>query len=151
MDSAMKLASDFKDLLRSFDAECVEYAIVGGYAVAYHGYARFTKDLDILVVPTEENAKRVLKALESFGFGGVGLRIEDFSQPDQIVQLGRPPLRIDLITSLTGVDAAEVVAHRVRDPSEDLDLWFINKADLVRNKSASRRPQDLADLEHLRE
>src|SRR4030067_986732 len=99
----MAMEKDFRDLFALFNAHNVEYVIVGGYALAFHGAPRYTGDLDILVKPDEENARRVMKALDEFGFGSIGLKNTDFIYQDKIVQLGVPPVRIDIITSISGV------------------------------------------------
>lgn len=97
----MEVQPDFKELLGLFNEHKIEYIIVGAYALAYHGAPRFTGDIDIYVRPTPENATRIVKALASFGFGSLGLKADDFQKPDQVVQLGVPPVGIDLITSIT--------------------------------------------------
>jgi len=145
----MKLPRDFEDLLRLLGEHCVEYAIVGGYAVARHGHPRFTGDLDVLVRPGGENAHRLLRALTEFGFGSVGLTVQDFLEPGCVVQLGVPPLRVDLLTSIEGVSNDEVFSHLVVDSNEDPPLRFISREDLIRNKRAAARPQDIADLDCL--
>jgi hypothetical protein len=99
----MDLPKDFSELLESFNATGVEYLLVGGYALAHHGAPRYTGDLDLFVHATPENARRILEALEAFGFGSLGLTVEDFSAPDRVVQLGRPPVRVDILTSINGV------------------------------------------------
>jgi len=99
----MEIQQDFKDLLELFNAHKVEYIIVRGYALAFHGAPRYTGDIDIFVKPDDENATRIMSALEDFGFGSVGLVAQDFERPRQVVQLGVPPVRIDIITSISGV------------------------------------------------
>jgi hypothetical protein len=99
----MEPNKDFKELLELFSENSVEFVIVGAYALAVHGAPRFTGDLDPLVRPDSQNASRILRALDIFGFGSVGLQTRDFSELDQIIQLGVPPLRIDLLTSISGV------------------------------------------------
>jgi hypothetical protein len=145
----MNFPRDFKDLLRLLNAHCVRYAIVGGYAVAYHGHPRFTGDLDILAYPSRENAERLLESLGEFGFHSFGLEIEDFLEPGRVVQLGVPPLRIDLISSIDGVSNEDVFAHLVVEDSEEGPLCFIGLQQLIANKKAANRPRDLADLENL--
>src|SRR3970040_2355899 len=108
----MEVQPDFRNLLALFNVHNVEYMIVGGYALAFHGAPRFTGDLDVLVKPDPENAQRILAALAPFGFASVGLAPGYVSHPDQVVQLGVPPVRIDLITSLTGTSWDEVFAGR---------------------------------------
>lgn len=145
----MKLGPDFSEFIALLNAHGVEHVIVGGYAVAYHGHPRFTGDLDILVRPSQENARALLDALEEFGFGELELTTEDFTEPNVIVQLGRPPSRIDLVTSIDGVDGEDVFAHRVKEVAAGNVVWFISREDLIQNKKATGRAQDQADLEHL--
>ena len=131
----MEVQPDFKELLGLFNAHHVDYLIVGGYALAFHGAPRFTGDLDLFVKPDPQNAQRILEALNDFGFGLLGLTREDFIQPERVVQLGVPPVRLDLITSLTGVTWPEAWAgkkswHVWRCPSLD----FLGRAQFVANK-----------------
>jgi len=119
------LPKDFKEFLQLLGDHCVEYVIVDAYAVAYHGHPRATGDLDILVMPDRENAGRLLKAIEEFGMGSLGLAVEDFSQPGRVCQLGMPPLRIDLLTSVDGVSNEEIMANRQAIQDGKLKLYFI--------------------------
>ena len=125
--------------------------VVGAYALAYHGAPRFTGDLDLYVKPCEENARRIVSALTDFGFGSLGLGIEDFTTPGKVVQLGVPPVRVDLITSITGVSWEEAVAGHAAGTYGDLPVPYLGKAELMRNKRALGRKKDLADLEALGE
>ncbi len=143
------LNPDFKEFVESLNANRVRYLVVGGYAVALHGYPRYTKDMDIWIERTPENAARLLKALEQFGFASLGLRESDFLEPDQIIQLGYPPRRIDLLTSLPGVEFQECYLGRVEVEIEGVTVPFISLEHLKQNKRASGRHQDLADLENL--
>ena len=102
-DNNMELHKDFKELFVLFNKHHVKYIIVEGYALAYHGAPRYTGDIDILVNTNTENASRVISALQDFGFGSLGLKEADFTEPGQVIQLGVPPVRIDLLTSITGV------------------------------------------------
>lgn len=145
----MILSPDFRDFFTSLNAARVRYLVVGGYAVALHGHPRYTKDIDIWVGLDEENAGRLIRAIEDFGFGSLGLRAGDFLVPDQIIQLGYPPSRIDLITTLPGVLFEECYASRVEVPVDGLNIHFIDLENLKNNKRASGRYQDLADLENL--
>ena len=147
----MEMQPDFRELLALFNAHHVEYMIVGGYALAFHGAPRFTGDLDVLVKPDPENAHRILAALETFGFASVGLTPGDFSHPDQVVQLGVPPVRIDLITSLTGTSWDEVFAGRTAGSYGDVPVYYIGREQFIANKRATGRQKDLADLEMLGE
>ncbi|MCB0201596.1 MAG: hypothetical protein H6649_15385 [Caldilineae bacterium] len=145
----MKLSRDFREFIESLNANDVRYLVVGGYAVALHGYPRLTKDLDIWLWLEAENAARVVNALADFGFASLGLRVEDFLVPDQIIQLGYPPNRIDLITTLPGVDFDTCFDQRDVVMLGDVSVNFIDRENLKRNKQASGRLQDLADLENL--
>ena len=142
---------DFKGLLASFNSHGVDYLVVGAYALAFHGAPRYTGDIDLLVRPDPENARAVLAALADFGFASLGLSESDFLTPDRVVQLGVPPVRIDLLTSLTGVSWEEARAHRVAGHYGDIPVHFIGKTEYVRNKRATGRKKDAADLEALGE
>jgi hypothetical protein len=147
----MEVQQDFKDVLASFNAHKVDYAIVGAYALAHHGAPRHTGDMDILVRPDPENARRMLRALDELGFGSLGLKAEDFSEPDKVVQLGVAPVRIDIITSLTGVSWEEIAAGRVAGTYGDVEVYYIGKEQFILNKRALGRKKDLADLEAIGE
>ncbi len=147
----MEVQPDFRDLLALFNAHKVDYMIVGGYALAFHGAPRFTGDLDIFVKPDLENARHILKALEMFGFNSVGLTAEDFQSPDKIIQLGFPPVRVDIITSLTGVSWKEAFLDRAEGKYGDIPVYYIGREQFVTNKQATGRKRDLADLEALGE
>ena len=144
------LNPDFKEFIRLLNDNDVRYLVVGGYAVALHGYPRYTKDIDIWVWLDKGNADRIIKALEQFGFGSLKLEVQDFLVPNQIIQLGYPPARIDLITSLAGVFFEECYALRILVPIDDIVVNFIDLENLKKNKEASGRLQDLADLENLK-
>jgi hypothetical protein len=145
----MEVQQDFKDLFALFNAHKVDYLIVGAHALAYHGAPRYTGDMDILVRPSPENAQRILKALEAFGFGSVGLTAEDFTVPDKVIQLGVAPVRIDIVTSITGVSWQEATAGRVQGNYGDTVVYFIGRKEFIRNKQALGRKKDQADLEAL--
>ena len=147
----MEVQPDFKDLLALFNVHKVEYMIVGAYALAYHGVPRYTGDIDILVRADPENAQHILRALEDFGFGSVGLTLEDFSVPDKVVQLGVPPVRADIVTSITGVSWEEAKSGREKGTFGDVPIHYIGKQQFIANKRAIGRKKDLADLEALGE
>ncbi len=147
----MEAQADYKELLALFNAHDVRYILVGAYALAFHGAPRYTGDLDIFVRPDEENGRRILNALEAFGFGSLGLRVEDFSVPGRVVQLGVPPVRVDIITSITGVPWEEAEADRVQGTFGTIPVSYIGKASFIRNKRALGRNKDLADAEALGE
>ena len=138
-------------MLALFNAREVDYVVVGAHALAYHGAPRFTGDLDVLVRPDDANALRVLAALDEFGFGSLGLTAEDFTEPGRVVQLGVAPVRIDIITSLTGVSWDEAQAGRTTGEFGDQTVRYLGKQQLVRNKRAVGRKKDLADLEAIGE
>jgi hypothetical protein len=125
--------------------------IVGGYALAFHGAPRFTGDIDIFVKPDQQNAKQIIKALVEFGFSSLDLTIDDFKYPDKVIQLGLPPVRIDIITSISGVSWEEADATKVPGLYGDISVSFIGKKQFIVNKRAIGRKKDLADLEALGE
>jgi hypothetical protein len=147
----MEAQKDFKELLELFNGHKVEYMIVGAYALAYHGAPRFTGDIDIFVKPSLENAQRILSALADFGFGALNLTIKDFQNPDSVVQLGVPPVRIDIITSITGVTWVEADKGKIEGLYGDILVHFLGREQYVANKRAIGRKKDLADLESLGE
>jgi len=147
----MEVQQDFKELLKFFNAHKVEYVVVGGYALAFHGAPRYTGDIDILVKPDEENAQRVLNALEEFGFGSVGLKKTDFMYQNTVVQLGVPPVRVDIITSISGVSWDEAFEGRAAGKYGDITVYYIGRDQFIENKRAIGRRKDLADLEALGE
>jgi hypothetical protein len=145
----LKLPPDLREFTELLNSHDVRYLIVGGYAVAYHGYPRMTGDIDFFMEISEENARKIETVLAEFGFGGLGLTAADFLQPGIIVQLGYPPNRIDLVTEISGVSFAEAWDHRVVSEFDGLRMVFIGKAALLANKAASARPKDLGDLASL--
>jgi len=147
----MEVQKDFKELLEFFNAHKVKYLIVGGYALAFYGAPRYTGDIDILVKPDEKNAQRVLDALEEFGFGSVGLDKPDFMCKNRVVQLGVPPVRIDIITSISGVSWDEAFAGKVESKYGNIPVFYIGRDQFIKNKKVTGRRKDLADLEALGE
>jgi len=145
----VNIPKDFREFLQSLSDNSVEYVVVGGYALAFHGAPRFTGDIDILIRPTGENAQRLITALGDFGFSELKLTVQDFTSIDQVVQLGVPPMRIDLLTSIDGVDFATAAGGSLRVEISDLTVPIIGRDALITNKRASGRPKDLADLEAL--
>ena len=146
----MGIHKDFKELLESFNARGIDYVVVGGYALAFYGAPRYTGDIDLLVNRDPANTQRIVAALADFGFASLELTAEDFQNPDQIIQLGVPPVRIDLVTSIDGVSWPQAWNGKVEGSYGDTPVWFISREDLIANKNASGRPQDLADLQALR-
>jgi len=140
---------DWREWLESLNASGVEYVVVGGIALAFHGIVRYTGDLDVLVHASAANAERVVHALHRFGFTSLKLTPADFSRPDRVVQLGYPPGRIDILTSIDGVAWSEAHDHAVLGDYAGVPVRFISKQDLIRNKRATGRPQDSVDADRL--
>ena len=146
----MEIHNDFKELLELFNASDIEYVIVGGYALAAHGAPRTTGDIDLLVKPSRENATRVLRTLEQFGIG-LELGIEDFVKPDHVVQLGVPPVRVDLLTAIDGVTWDEAWSGKLAGGYGSVPTPYLGRRQFITNKRTSGRRKDLADLEALGE
>ncbi len=145
----MPLNTDWKEFIALLNSHGVEYLIVGAHSLAFHARPRFTGDLDILIRPTSENAARIIAVLDEFGFGNLGVSASDFTTPEQLIQLGRAPNRIDLFTSISGVDTDDAFATKVPAEIDNLPVFFLSKALLIANKRAVGRPQDMADLTEL--
>lgn len=146
----MNLQKDIREFVASLLSRKVEFLLVGGYAFAFHGAARLTEDINFLVLVSPENAGKLADLIEDFGFGGLGLSKDDFLEPDQVIQLGRAPHRIDLLTGISGVSWDEAWASRIDVEIDGLVIPVIGKSALESNKQAAGRPQDLADLARLR-
>lgn len=143
------LSKDFKEFIELLNEHKVRYLVVGGYAVAFHGHPRYTKDLDVWIELSQKNADKVIKALEAFGFGSMGLKPGDFLENDQIIQLGYPPNRIDILTTLNKLKFKDCYKAKVEVEIQGLKINFIDLENLKQNKRATGRPQDLADAENL--
>ena len=146
----MKVEKDYEDLLELLNKHKVKYCIIGSYALAFHARPRYTKDIDILIEISIENA-RILDALNEFGFGSLQLTEEDFSEPGQIIQLGYEPVRVDLITSIKGIDFHKIWGNRVTGKFGSQTVFFIGAEDLMAAKKISNRSQDQTDLKILAE
>jgi predicted nucleotidyltransferase len=145
----MEIQKDFKELLESFNANNVEYMIVGGYALAFHGAPRYTGDIDLFIKPDKENAQRVMDALDEFGFGSVGIELSDLEYENKVIQLGVPPVRIDIITSISGVTWKDASASKVKGEYGGVSVHFIGLNQFIENKKSIGRKKDMADLEAL--
>ena len=145
----MNLPKDLKEFVELLNGLDVRFLIVGAFAVGYHGYPRYTSDIDIFVDKSAENAELLLKAIREFGFGDIGLSKEDFMHKDQVIQLGVAPNRIDMMTAISGVNFEEAWSSREFGELGGLKVPFISRDMLKRNKQATGRRQDLVDLEHL--
>ena len=145
----MDLNRDYQELLQSFVSHNVRFLIVGGYALAAHGHPRYTKDLDIWVWTDPSNAERIVMSLESFGFDGLGLTALDFQEPGVVVQLGREPQRVDILTFATGLDFVSAYENRMMVSIGNLEVPFVSIDDLRTNKLATGRLRDIADAADL--
>ncbi len=147
----MLTSPDFKELLKIFENHKIRYLIVGGYAVMKYSEPRFTKDLDVFISTDEENANSVYAALKEFGAPLEGLTPDDFTQKGYFYQMGRPPIRVDIMMSIPGIDFDEAWEKREVVKLNDLRIYFISRSDLIRAKEASARPQDKIDANKLKE
>ncbi|MBI5215436.1 MAG: nucleotidyltransferase [Ignavibacteriae bacterium] len=145
----MKLPPDFKDFLKLLNENEVKYLLIGGYAVGYHGYVRTTNDLDIWVNPTAYNAERVVTVLQKFGFDLPDVKVDLFLQEKRIIRMGNPPMRIELCTSISGVNFDDCFQERVVNTIDNIHVNIISLEKLKINKLASGRHKDLDDLENL--
>lgn len=145
----LHVPGDFRDFLRLLHSHGIEYLLVGGYAVALHGYPRTTGDLDIWIRVTPENARRLVGALGDFGFSAAELREEFFLTPDRIVRMGVPPLRIEILTGVSGIEFESAFSRRQSIRLDDLPVNVISLDDLKTNKRAAGRHKDLDDLDNL--
>jgi hypothetical protein len=143
------LDKDLRELLELFRSTGVECLVVGGHAVAFHGRPRLTEDLDLFVRPDATNGARIVEALRAFGFASLEVSPTDFTADDRVIQLGRAPNRVDLLTKLYGVEFADAWSRRVAAHLDGAEVWMISRDDLIRNKRATGRTQDLADAEFL--
>jgi hypothetical protein len=144
---------EFKELLSIFNARSVRYVVVGGYAVSLHAQPRSTQDIDILIAAEPDNAAAVFAALRDFGAPLEGLTPTDFAEHGKFFRMGRAPVAVDILVDIDGVDFEQAWRNRVEatvDPGSGLKAFFISREDLIANKLASGRPQDLADAEALR-
>lgn len=145
----IRLPKDFKELLQLLNSKKIEYLVVGGYAVALYGYPRATGDMDIWVAISKDNAHKIAEALKEFGFNAPQLKEELFLEKEKNIRMGNPPLSIEILTSIDGVEFTECYRNKKTVTIDDIDINFISLEDLKKNKKASGRYQDLADLENL--
>jgi hypothetical protein len=145
----MIIQDDLKDLFRLLNEKNVEYVIVGGYAVAFHGFVRATKDIDILFRNSSENIKRLIAALIGFGISETIMEMNLFSKQGQIIRIGSPPLMIELINAIGGVSFEEIWTNKISGHYGEVHVFFLSREDLLRSKKAAGRPQDLRDIEEL--
>jgi hypothetical protein len=145
----MALSSDWREFLELLNARGVDYVVVGAHCLAFYGRPRYTGDLDVLVRPSTSNAVMLVALLREFGFAESKFTPADFSEGDQVIQLGRPPNRIDLLTSLTGVTTEAAFASKIPAQLDGVPVFILGKKELIQNKRAVGRPHDLADVAEL--
>lgn len=146
----MTFEQDFIDFIELLNQHRVEYLVVGAHALAFHGRPRHTGDLDIWIKPDDKNATKMVEVLKDFGFGSLELDKQDFLKENYVTQLGYPPLRIDILNSISGVEFHEAYENKVEGVVDDLTINFINVTEFIKNKEASGRKKDLGDIESLK-
>lgn len=142
----MTLAKDFEDFIGLLNKYEVEYLVVGGYALAFHGRPRHTGDLDIWINISEDNANKIVRAVHAFGLASLGFTNEDFLKPGYVTQIGYPPLRIDILNNIDGVNFNEAFVNRQTLDIEGTVIHYIGLFDFIQNKKVTGRPRDLADI-----
>lgn len=147
--ATIPLPHDFREFLKLLSVHNVRYLLIGGYAVNYHGYVRATADMDIWVEPNEQNAERMVTVLKEFGFDVDELHLDLFLNPDRVVRMGEPPIRIEIMSSISGVTFNECFNDRIEASWDDLTIQIISLDKLKKNKRASGRRKDYVDLDHL--
>jgi len=146
----MILSDDFEDFLKLLTQYNVQYLVVGGYAMAFHGKPRFTGDLDVWINISEDNSLKMVSVINDFGFAALGFTHEDFSKPNLINQIGYPPLRIDILTSIDGVEFEEAYSEKLEiQLDEGTSVYYIGLDELIKNKKSSGRKIDIADVSDL--
>ena len=145
----IQLPPDFKEFLKLLNSHRVEYLLVGGYAVGYHGYPRATGDMDLWVAVRQNNAEKLVVVLKEFGLNAPQLSADIFLQENQIIRMGVPPMRIELLTTISGVDFDSCYSERIVDMIDSVEVHIINLKHLKQNKQASGRHKDLDDLQYL--
>jgi hypothetical protein len=149
MKKPINLETDFLDFIKLCNKYGVKYLVIGGYAVSIHGYPRSTKDLDICIEMSSENAEKMVMVINDFGFASLKLAREDFLKKDFIIQLGDEPIRINILNDLAGVSFNEAWANKKKISYEKEPIFFIGYNDLLTVKKSARRPQDIADISKL--
>jgi hypothetical protein len=143
------LNSNFKELFAALNEAKVDYLVIGGYAVIFHSRPRFTKDLDIWLRPSPENARKLMRAFGEFGLALIGIEESDFSRKGTQYQIGRPPVAIDFLTSVGDLEFEECQENRVLDEIDGIPIPYLGKSDLIRAKQIAGRLEDLADIRNL--
>lgn len=141
---------DFIDFIELLNKHTVKYMVIGAHALAFHGRPRHTGDLDIWIKPNDENATKMVAVLNEFGFGSLGLSAPDFLKENYVTQLGYPPLRIDILNTISGVDFDEAYLNKITGEADGLNINFINISDFIKNKETTGRAKDLGDIAALK-
>ena len=147
----MKVEKDYEELVRSFNKHKVRYCIIGAFAVAFHAKPRYTKDMDILVGADIENGKKIIAALEEFGFGSLSLSAEDFAKSGKTIQLGYEPVRVDILTSIEGLDFEEAWKNKKAGAYGNEKAFFVGLSQLIKSKKLAARKRDIEDIDILLE
>ncbi len=145
----MKLVQDYEAFIELLNKNKVKYLVIGGYAFAIHAFPRFTNDIDFLILTSNENVEKIILTLKEFGFNKLDISREDLMKEGKVIQLGIPPYRIDILTSIDGVTFEAAWKNKVEGRYGNQVLYFIGKYDLIKNKKASGRKKDLDDLDYL--
>jgi len=145
----IQLPQDFKELLQLLNSKRIEYLVIGGYAVAFHGHPRATGDIDIWIAISKDNAHKTVEVLKEFGFDSPDIKDDLFLEKGQNIRMGNPPLRIEILTSIDGVEFSKCYKNKKTVTIDNIKINFISLSDLKKNKKASGRLQDLADIESL--
>ncbi|MEM8900534.1 MAG: hypothetical protein AAGC85_20635 [Bacteroidota bacterium] len=149
MSDSKVFSPEFREFIELLNQHEVHYLITGGYAVGVYGHPRYTGDLDFWIEASEENGKKLVRVFEDFGLSSFKLMPSDFTKPEQIIQIGYPPFRIDVITSIDGISFSEAFPNKHVIEVDEIPVSFISLEDLKKNKRASGRPKDLEDLRNL--
>lgn len=145
----MHLNSDFRDFIKLLNTHNVKYLLIGAFVRAFYGRPRYTGDMDIFIETTAINSEAIMNVISDFGFGSTGISANDFLNPDQTIQLGNEPRRIDILTGITGVAFTDAWANRVRTEIDGIPVNILSKEDYIKNKKALGRHKDLADIEEI--
>jgi len=146
----MELDKDFREFLKLLNVHKVKYLVVGGYSVAHYGYPRYTGDIDLWIKPSRTNGDKLINVIDEFGFGALGLEPSDFMIPDKIIQFGVAPLRIDILTSVSGLGSFDdAYTKKTTSDYDGMGVHFIGYNDLIKNKIETNRGKDRVDVEEL--
>jgi predicted nucleotidyltransferase len=145
----MNIHKDFEEFLKYLTDEKVEFVIIGGYAVAFHGYVRATNDMDLFFKNSDKNILKIRNALNKFGISTSESDADEFKKSDTILRIGNPPVRIEMSNSISGIEFDDVWENKIKDMYGDVTVYYISFDDLLKNKKTSGRPKDLADYDEL--